>query len=98
MGERESAREKKQEGNRKGLSTLWVGAKRTASSHNDVPRPLALIQVPIIAVVGNDACWTQIAREQVPMFNSGVACDLVRNDYHVVAQGEQPAGLCGDKA
>lgn len=49
--------------------------------------------VPIIAVVGNDACWTQIAREQVPMFNSGVACDLVRNDYHVVAQGYGGEGL-----
>ena len=32
--------------------------------------------VPVIAVVGNDAGWTQIAREQVPMFNSSVACDL----------------------
>jgi len=33
-------------------------------------------QVPVIAVVGNDACWTQIAREQVPMFQSSIGCDL----------------------
>ena len=30
--------------------------------------------MPVIALVGNDACWSQIAREQVPMFGSSVAC------------------------
>jgi acetolactate synthase-like protein len=44
-------------------------------------------KVPVIAIVGNDACWTQIAREQVPMFKSSVACDLAFTDYHVVADG-----------
>ena len=33
-------------------------------------------KLPLIALVGNDAGWTQIAREQVPMFGSSVACDL----------------------
>lgn len=33
-------------------------------------------KTPVIALVGNDAGWTQIAREQVPMFGSSVACDL----------------------
>ena len=33
-------------------------------------------QTPVIALVGNDACWSQIAREQVPMFGSSVGCDL----------------------
>ncbi|GBL97320.1 Acetolactate synthase-like protein, partial [Araneus ventricosus] len=33
-------------------------------------------KIPIIALVGNDACWTQIAREQVPIFQSEVACNL----------------------
>jgi hypothetical protein len=28
------------------------------------------------AIVGNDACWSQIARDQVPFFNTRVACDL----------------------
>lgn len=33
-------------------------------------------KLPVIGVVGNDACWTQIAREQIPMFKSNVAVDL----------------------
>lgn len=43
--------------------------------------------IPVIALVGNDACWTQIAREQVPMFKSSVACDLSYCDYDMVARG-----------
>eukprot|EP00051_Salpingoeca_urceolata_P001093 m.38563 g.38563 ORF g.38563 m.38563 type:complete len:634 (-) comp11191_c0_seq3:338-2239(-) len=50
-------------------------------------------KLPVIALVGNDACWTQIAREQVPMFQSDVACALVHNDYHVVADGYGGKGL-----
>ena len=34
------------------------------------------LQTPIIALVGNDACWSQIAREQVAMLGSNVACGL----------------------
>ena len=30
----------------------------------------------MIALVGNDAAWTQIEREQLPMFGSSVACKL----------------------
>ena len=44
-------------------------------------------KLPCTAVVGNDACWTQIAREQVPMLGSPVACPLAYTDYHKVAQG-----------
>ena len=33
-------------------------------------------KTPVIAVIGNDACWTQICREQVPILGSRVACDL----------------------
>ncbi|XP_027706681.1 acetolactate synthase-like protein [Vombatus ursinus] len=44
-------------------------------------------KIPVIAVVGNDACWTQISREQVPILGSNVACGLVYTDYHVVAEG-----------
>ena len=43
--------------------------------------------VPVIALVGNDACWTQIAREQVPLFKSSVACNLSYCDYDMVARG-----------
>jgi hypothetical protein len=33
-------------------------------------------QIPIISVVGNDACWSQIARDQVPLLGSIVGCTL----------------------
>ena len=36
----------------------------------------SVFQIPVIALVGNDAGWTQISREQVPMFGSNVACQL----------------------
>ncbi|XP_037533697.1 2-hydroxyacyl-CoA lyase 2 [Nematolebias whitei] len=42
---------------------------------------------PVIAVVGNDACWSQISREQVPILGSNVACGLFFTDYHTVADG-----------
>jgi len=42
---------------------------------------------PVIALVGNDAAWTQIAREQVPMFGSAVGTELSFTDYEVVAKG-----------
>lgn len=44
-------------------------------------------KTPVIALVGNDACWSQIAREQVPMFGSSIGCDLEFTDYHKVAEG-----------
>jgi len=44
-------------------------------------------KIPIISLVGNDACWTQIAREQVPMFGTDVACKLAYTNYQIVADG-----------
>lgn len=39
--------------------------------------PLSFLpQTPVIALVGNDACWSQISREQVPILGSNVACGL----------------------
>jgi acetolactate synthase-1/2/3 large subunit len=49
--------------------------------------------VPVIAVVGNDACWSQIAREQVKMLGDDVGTVLARTDYHRVAEGFGAAGL-----
>ena len=49
--------------------------------------------VPVIAVVGNDAGWTQIAREQVKMLKDDVATVLARSDYHRVVEGFGAAGL-----
>jgi len=41
--------------------------------------------IPVIAVVGNDAGWTQIAREQVKILDDDVGTVLERSDYHEVA-------------
>jgi len=50
--------------------------------------------LPVIAVVGNDAGWTQIAREQVEMLHDDVGTVLARTDYHRVAAGYGGQGLC----
>jgi acetolactate synthase-1/2/3 large subunit len=42
-------------------------------------------KIPVVAVVGNDACWAQIAREQVKMLHDDVGTVLARSDYHEVA-------------
>ena len=50
-------------------------------------------RLPVIGVVGNDACWMQIAREQVEILHDDVGCALLRSDYHVAAQGLGAEGL-----
>jgi acetolactate synthase-1/2/3 large subunit len=50
-------------------------------------------RIPVIAVVGNDAGWTQIAREQVKMLKDDVSTVLARSDYHKVAEGFGAAGI-----
>jgi len=49
--------------------------------------------IPVIAIVGNDAGWTQIAREQVKMLGDDVATVLARTDYHAVAAGFGAEGI-----
>ncbi len=49
--------------------------------------------VPVIAVVGNDASWTQIAREQVKMLHDDVGTALRRTAYHEVAAGFGAEGI-----
>ncbi len=49
--------------------------------------------VPVIAVVGNDAGWTQIAREQVKVLGDDVGAVLARSAYHEVAQGFGAEGI-----
>jgi len=49
--------------------------------------------IPVIAVVGNDAGWTQIAREQVKMLHDDVATVLARTDYHQVVAGFGAQGI-----
>jgi len=49
--------------------------------------------IPVIALVGNDAGWTQIAREQVKMLHDDVATVLARTAYHEVAAGFGAEGI-----
>jgi acetolactate synthase-like protein len=48
-------------------------------------------KLPVIAIVGNDAGWTQILRDQEPILGDSVGCTLTHMDYHRVAEG------CGAK-
>lgn len=47
----------------------------------------------VVLVVGNDACWTQIAREQVEVLGDDVGTALRATDYHRVAEGFGGEGL-----
>ncbi|KAB0386134.1 2-hydroxyacyl-CoA lyase 2 [Muntiacus reevesi] len=44
-------------------------------------------KIPVMALIGNDAGWTQISREQVPSLGSNVACGLAYTDYHKAVLG-----------
>ena len=47
----------------------------------------------VIAVVGNDGSWAQIAREQVEILEDDVGTVLRRTDYHKVAEGYGGVGF-----
>ncbi len=49
--------------------------------------------LPVIAVVGNDGGWGQIARDQVAFLGDDVGTALARTDYHRVAEGYGAVGL-----
>ena len=53
--------------------------------------------LPVIAVVGNDAGWTQIAREQVEILGDDCATVLRHTDYHTVAEGYGGRGFRLDR-
>jgi acetolactate synthase-1/2/3 large subunit len=46
-----------------------------------------------IALIGNDASWAQIAREQVEVLGTPLGTELRRTDYHKVAEGYGGVGL-----
>jgi thiamine pyrophosphate-dependent acetolactate synthase large subunit-like protein len=50
-------------------------------------------KIPVIAVVGNDACWSQIAREQVKLLEDDTAVMLDRTEYQRVVAGFGAVGL-----
>ncbi len=49
--------------------------------------------LPVLAVVGNDACWNQIARDQVEILGDDVGTTLRATDYHRVAEGYGGVGF-----
>ncbi len=49
-----------------------------------------------IAVIGNDASWQQIARDQVTILGSDCGTVLRRTNYHLVAEGYGGKGLVLD--
>ncbi len=57
---------------------------------------LARLNIPVIAVVGNDACWSQIAREQVKLLGDDVGTRLQHTDYHLAAEGLGARGFLLD--
>ena len=50
-------------------------------------------RIPVIAVVANDGCWSQIHREQVEVLHDDTGCMLARTDYHLAAEGLGARGL-----
>ncbi len=50
-------------------------------------------RIPVIGLVGNDAGWAQIAREQVPLLGDPVATELAHSDYHRTVESFGAAGL-----
>ena len=56
----------------------------------------ARLEIPVIAVVGNDACWSQIAREQIKLLNDDVGTRLQHTDYDLAAEGLGARGILLD--
>jgi acetolactate synthase-1/2/3 large subunit len=54
--------------------------------------------LPVVAVIGNDAGWTQIAREQVDILGDDVGTTLAATDYHRAAAGLGARGFLVDDA
>lgn len=50
-------------------------------------------RLPVIAIVGNDASWAQIARDQVELLKDDVGTVLSRTAYEKVAEGFGAQGL-----
>ena len=51
---------------------------------------------PGITVIGNDAGWTQIARDQVVVLNDDVGTVLSHSQYHMIADALDAKGILLD--
>lgn len=48
--------------------------------------------LPVISVIGNDACWSQIARDQVDFLKSDCAIGLAHSNYEMIGKSFGAAG------
>ncbi len=46
-----------------------------------------------IAIIGTDASWAQIARDQIEILGDAIGTELLRTPYHTVAEGYGGVGL-----
>jgi acetolactate synthase-like protein len=79
-------------------SDVWIiyGDGSSAYSLNEFDTFARHGMAPI-AVIGTDASWGQIARDQVTLLGSDIGTTLRRTDYHKVAEGYGGKGLLLDK-
>ena len=54
---------------------------------------LSCVRYLLIAIIGNDSSWTQIARDQVEIFKDPVATELGNTKYHEVVEALGGQGL-----
>ncbi len=50
-------------------------------------------KIPVIAILGNDAGWSQISRDQVELLGDNIGCQLRHTDYHEVVKGFGGEGI-----
>ena len=50
-------------------------------------------KIPVISLIGNDACWAQIARDQVDFLNSDCAVRLEHSDYEMIGKAFGAEGM-----
>ena len=49
--------------------------------------------LPVISVIGNDACWSQIARDQVEFLQSDCAMNLALSNYQEIGKAFGAEGV-----
>ena len=55
-------------------------------------------KIPVITIIGNDAGWTQIARDQIDILDNSVSTELAATDYHKAVEALGGIGYFIDNA
>ena len=50
-------------------------------------------KLPVISIIGNDACWSQIARDQVVLLKADTAMNLAYSDYQDIGKAFGAEGI-----